>query len=134
MISINIFSRREFIDLYKKTGNIHNQYYISILPTGGPDGDPILHPADNVITLIFDDVLKDELKSMLPIEDNMFMAKCFTVEQAKQLNKFINNIKIPCVVNIHCVEGRSRSFAIARFLLETITHGNKLVYELLKSA
>lgn len=128
MISLNILSRKEMLEYYK---NFPDQYYISILPTGGPDGGNILEENANGITLVFDDVLEDCLKSMYPIADEYFEAKAFTNSQARQLVRFIKSIPENSIINIHCVEGRSRSVAIAKFILEQYSYGNQLVYRLL---
>lgn len=109
-----------------------DQYYISILPTGGPDGGKIVDDGPNTITLVFDDVLEDGPKSLHPIAEGFFDAKAITKEQALELRRFIETIPENTVVNIHCVQGRSRSIAVAKFLLERYNEGNSLVYRLLK--
>ena len=117
------------LDYYK---DHPDQYYISILPTGGPDGGRILEDSDTTITLIFDDVLEDGPKSLHPIAEGFFDAKAFTKEQAISLVKFIKKIPEGSLINIHCVQGRSRSIAVAKFILEQYSSGNSLVYKLLK--
>lgn len=109
-----------------------DQYYISILPTGGPDGGRIVEENSKSITLVFDDVLEDGPKSLHPIAEGFFDAKAFTKEQAISLVEFIKNIPKNNVINIHCVQGRSRSIAVAKFILEQYSSGNSLVYQLLK--
>lgn len=108
-----------------------DQYYISILPSGGPDSGIILGNSSTGITLVFDDVLEDCLKSLHPIAEGHFKARAFTNEQAKQLVTFINSIPPNNIINIHCVEGRNRSIAVAKFILEQYSNGNSLVYKLL---
>jgi predicted protein tyrosine phosphatase len=139
MINIAIYSKLEFIS-YINSLNINdetveqiNEYFISVLPTGGPKGVRIFQQDHhNVITLVFDDVLQDELKDKYPDGKGYFTARAFTVEQSRVLNSFIQSIDINKKINIHCVEGRSRSTAIARFILEKKTHVNHTVYNLLK--
>lgn len=128
MLSFNIFNKTEVVEYYKK---YPNQYYISIIPTGGPDGLPVLDDVPNVITLVFDDVMMDGPKSLYPIMDGFFEAKAFTDEQAKKLVDFIKKIPPNNIINIHCVEGRSRSVAVAKFILDQFSTGNNLVYKLL---
>jgi len=129
MISLNILSRQEMLEYYK---DHPNQYYISILPTGGPDGGRILEDSPKSLTLIFDDVLVDGPKSLHPIAEGFFEAKAFTKEQAKSLVEFIKSIPKNNIINIHCVQGRNRSIAVAKFILEQYSSGNSLVYNLLK--
>lgn len=129
MISINVLSRKEMLEYYK---DHPDQYYISILPTGGPDGGRILEDSPRSITLVFDDVLQDGPKSLHPIAEGYFDARAFTKEQAVELVKFIKSIPEGEQINIHCVQGRSRSIAVAKFILEQYSTGNSLVYNLLK--
>ena len=108
MINISIYSRVEFIS-YLTTNNINDdtvestdEYFISILPTGGPKGVKVFdrdHP--NVITLIFDDVLQDELKDKYPDGVGYFTARAFTIGQAKVLKEFIYSMDIDKKINIH---------------------------------
>lgn len=109
-----------------------DQYYISILPTGGPDSNRILEDGPKSLTIIFDDVLEDGPKSLHPIDEGFFEAKAFTSSQARDLVKFIKTIPESSTINIHCVQGRSRSIAIAKFILERYSSGNSRVYNLLK--
>ena len=139
MINIAIYNRNEFIEYLNKNQLSDNtvpyidEYFISILPTGGPKGVRIFEEDhSNVITLVFDDVLIDELKDKHPDGEGFFTAKAFTTEQAILLNKFIDSIDITKKINIHCVEGKSRSTSIARYILETKTYMNSTVYNQLK--
>jgi len=127
---INVFSRDEII----KYGYRPDEYYISILPTGGPKGTPIFKKADNVLTLIFDDVEKNCIKTKLPHSYGLRYAKAFTVDQAKQVVDFIKDLPDNYVLNIHCVHGVSRSAAMAAAISNTknTRKGNKLVYDLIK--
>lgn len=139
MINIAVYSRIEFLS-YLEINNINDstveqvdEYFISILPTGGPKGERIFkRDHHNTITLIFDDVLQDELKNKYPDGEGFFTAKAFTIEQAITLNRFIKTIDIHKKINIHCVAGRSRSTAVARYIIESKTRMNATVYQLLK--
>lgn len=127
---INVFSRDDII----KYGYRTEEYYISILPTGGPKGAPIFEKADNVLTLVFDDVEEDCIKTKLPHSYGLRYAKAFTIAQAKQVVAFIKTLPDNYVLNIHCVHGVSRSAAMAAAISNTknTEAGNKLVYDLLK--
>lgn len=139
-MKINVFSKEQFTE-YLASNQISDntvedspEYFISILPTGGPSGSAIFKQNHrNTITLIFDDVLQDGMKSKWPIEEGYFNAKAMTVEQATQLAKFIKTIPNNSIVNIHCVEGKSRSVAIAGVMLNS-PNGNPHVSALLTQA
>lgn len=130
MNSINMYSRIEFIDFISSrrindetVDSFENEYFISIIPTKGPDSKVIfLRDHRNVITMRFDDVLtNDEKKTAI------------TKEQAKELAKFIKGIPQNTTVHIHCVHGFSRSTAIATAVINRFGKGNKLVDHLLLS-
>lgn len=127
---INVFSRDQIIEY----GYRINEYYISILPTGGPKGIPIFEDASNVLTLIFDDVEKDCVKSTYPDGNIIRFAKAMTVTQAKQVAAFIKKLPKNYTLNINCVHGVSRSAAMAAAIdnTENPQAGNKLVYDLVK--
>lgn len=127
---INVFSRNEMIEY----GYRPNEYYISILPTGGPKGEPIFQPASNVLTLVFDDVEKDCVKSTYPDGNGLRFAKAMSAAQARQVAVFIKKMPKKHILNIHCVHGVSRSAAMAAAInnTENFEAGNKLVYDLVK--
>jgi len=126
---INVFSRDEIIEY----GYRPDEYYISILPTGGPQGAPIFEQAPNVLTLIFDDVEEDCVKTKLPHSYGLRYAKAFTIEQAKQTAAFLKGLPNKFVLNIHCVHGVSRSAAMAAAInnSKNTEAGNKRVYKLM---
>ena len=129
---IKLFSRSSMIDYVTSYGVLPNEYYISILPTGGPKGIPIFKEHySNVITLVFDDVLTDSIKDKWPDGVGTFTAKAMTLEQADILANFIKEIPVGATINIHCVEGMSRSPAIAAAIENKPATGNRHVYELL---
>jgi predicted protein tyrosine phosphatase len=114
-------------------GILPNEYYISILPTGGPKGLPIFNGSyPNVITLVFDDTEKDSVKDKWPDGVGKFIARAMTVQQAEELYSFIKLIPDGATINIHCVEGKSRSVAIAAAILNTGQQGNAHVYKLVR--
>lgn len=127
---INVFSRDEMIEY----GYCPNEYYISILPTGGPKGEPIFQPAPNVLTLVFDDVEKDCIKTKLPHSYGLRYAIAITESQADQVVAFIDNLPKEYVLNIHCVHGVSRSAAMAAAIenKSNAEHGNIKVYNLIR--
>ena len=131
---IKIFSQDAMKDYIMLNGILPNEYYISILPTGGPKGIPIFNqPAPNVITLVFDDVVEDSIKNKWPDGVGFFIAKAMTSSQADELCNFIKQIPSDATINVHCVEGKSRSVAIAAAIENTQQAGNAHVYKLLKS-
>jgi len=131
---IKVFSRAAMKDYIMSYGVLPNEYYISILPTGGPKGIPIFECLSaNVITLVFDDVLTDSVKNKWPDGVGFFIAKAMTLEQADELSKFIKQIPNGATINVHCVEGKSRSVAIAAAIENAPQAGNAHVYNLLKS-
>jgi predicted protein tyrosine phosphatase len=130
---IKIFSRNAMMDYVMSYGVLSDEYYISILPTGGPKSIPIFKESyDNVITLVFDDVLTDSIKDKWPDGVGTFTAKAMTLEQADMLANFIKEIPPGATINIHCVEGMSRSPAIAAAIENKPAAGNQHVYKLLK--
>ena len=127
---INVFSRDQMIAY----GMLPNEYYISILPTGGPKGVSIFQNESNVLTLVFDDVQQDSIKDKWPDGIGTFVAKAMTIEQATQLVDFINSIPKNSTINIHCVDGKSRSVAIKAAILGNKLDGNPWVYKLVKES
>lgn len=109
---INVFSRDQMIEY----GYRPNEYYISILPTGGPKGVPIFKDLPNVITEVFDDVEYDCIKTQYPDGNGLRFAKALTSTQADNIAAFINSLPTDYILNIHCVHGSSRSAAIAEVL------------------
>lgn len=127
---INVFSRDEIIEY----GYHPNEYYISILPTGGPKSVPIFKKADNVLTLVFDDVNTDCIKTKLPHSYGLRYAKAMTELQADKTAVFIETLPEDYVLNIHCVHGVSRSAAIAAAIENkpNTEFGNSRVYNLIR--
>ena len=120
---INLFSRWDFIDFIERriisdntVEKFNGEFFISILPSGGPHSTPLFtesHP--NVLTISFDDVESDGTKWGNDIQA-YFDAKTMTSYQARELVTFIKKIPSESIVNIHCVYGSSRSGAVAQFL------------------
>jgi len=132
---IKVFSRNDFIS-YIRNKDIKNcgEYFISILPTGGPKGTPVIDNFPNVITLIFDDVEYDCIKSQYPDGLGLRFAKAMTDGQANDLVKFIKKLPEKYILNIHCVHGVSRSAAVAAVIENKPNpeKGNRHVYKLIK--
>ena len=100
-------------DYIMSYGVLPSEYYISILPTGGPKGTPIFKIASkNVITLVFDDVIENQIKDKWPDGIGTFTAQAMTEDQADELVNFIKAIPAGSIINIHCVDGKSRSVAV----------------------
>jgi predicted protein tyrosine phosphatase len=132
---IKVFSQDQMIDYYTSFGVVHGEYYISIISTGGPKGVPVFPSGhNNVITLVFDDVVEDTIKDKWPDGIGKFMAKAMTVEQARLLAKFIKNIPNNSSIIVHCGEGKSRSVAIAAALRGDSMSGNEWVYSLVRDS
>ena len=119
------FSRDEFVNYLKISDiteeNIEqftNEYFISILPSGGPKSIPVFSQQHyNALTIQFDDVEEDSRKWGGDVQ--MFIeAKAITDYQATILLKFIDTIPESARVNIHCVYGVSRTGSVAKFLQE----------------
>lgn len=130
---IKIFSYDQMENYISSNGVNSDEYYISILSTGGPYGIPIFKQSPNIFTMIFDDVQTDCLKSKYPDGDGLRWAKAMTAEQADDLCEFIRGIPDHSIINVHCAWGHSRSKAIA-FAIENKpnTSNNLLVYNLIK--
>ena len=130
---IKIFSYDQMENYISSNGVNPDEYYISILSTGGPYGIPIFNPSLNICTMIFDDVQTDCLKSKYPDGVGLRWAKAMTAEQADDLCEFIRGIPDHSIINVHCAWGHSRSKAIA-FAIENKpnTSNNLLVYNLIK--
>jgi predicted protein tyrosine phosphatase len=130
---INIFSYKNIKAHISLNGVNPDEYYISILSTGGVNGIPIFENISNVCTMIFDDVTYDCLKTQYPDGNGLRWAKAMTERQADSLCKFVKQIPTDVTINIHCAWGHSRSKAIAAAIENaTSTTGNKLVYKLIK--
>jgi predicted protein tyrosine phosphatase len=129
---INAFSRDQMIDYYLSYGILPDEYYISILPTGGPKGVPILPNGHNIITLVFDDVVENSVKDKWPDGIGTFIAQAMTSQQADELCEFIKKIPSDANINVHCVYGQSRSAAIKAAIANQPLIGNPLVYRLVK--
>jgi ethanolamine utilization protein EutA (predicted chaperonin) len=131
---IQVFSRNAMIDYIMSHGVLPYVYYISILPTGGPHSFPIFNENyPNVITLIFDDVLMDCVKTN-PGSNSLRFARAMTKKQADELCKFIKRVPTNATINIHCVEGKSRSLGMALAIenKEFNLLCNKHVYDLVR--
>lgn len=134
-ILINVFSRNSFVDYIKdKDIPTCGEYFISILSTGGPKGIPVIGDYSNVITLVFDDVEYDCIKTQYPDGDGLRFARAMTNDQAIRLVNFVKNLPKDYVLNVHCVHGVSRSGAIAAAIKnnENPPDGNKWVYKLIR--
>jgi predicted protein tyrosine phosphatase len=128
---INVFSRNDMIDYVSTHGILKDEFYISILPTGGPKGVPIFDVLlPNIITLVFDDVEENIVKDKWPDGIGTFIAQAMTTKQADELCNFIRRIPKDATINIHCVDGTSRSVAIGAAIKHKPTAGNALVYKL----
>ena len=98
--------------------NFKEEFFISIISSGGPMAEPVFFQMhNNVLTIQFDDVDADVRKWGRDMQDYV-EAKTITEEQASILVKFIDNIPNFARVNIHCVYGISRTGAVAKFLEE----------------
>ena len=88
----------------------------------------------NVITLVFDDVSYDCIKTKLPHSSDLRLAKAMTEPQADDLCNFIKKIPPTSIINVHCAWGFSRSAGIAYAIenKELTTHGNRYVHKLVK--
>lgn len=137
-MNVNVFSKKDFIQYLEKCNitesNVSqsNEYFISILPEVGPDSLRVFQ-ADyrNVITLLFDDVAKDEPREINGIK---FIARAMTLNQAHILVNFIKTIPHDSIINIHCIAGTSRSMAVAKAIHREYGDphtGNKYVYHIL---
>ena len=132
---IKVFSRDGMINHIKCYGILSNEYYISILPDGGPKSTPVFKENyPNVITLIFSDVLVDCIKTQYPDGTGLRFARAMTKTQADELCAFIKSIPTNATINIHCVYGKSRSVAIGLAIenKEFNSMCNKHVYTLIK--
>tara|TARA_B110000503_G_scaffold28131_1_gene44928 strand:+ start:10479 stop:10904 length:426 start_codon:yes stop_codon:yes gene_type:complete len=133
---INVFSRDAFIE-YIKTKEVEScgEYFISILSTGGPKGVPILKEnTSNAISLVFDDVEYDCIKTQYPDGNGLRFAIAMTSTQADKLASFIKQIPTNSIINVHCVHGVSRSAAIGAAIdnKPNPEKGNRHVYKLIK--
>jgi predicted protein tyrosine phosphatase len=143
------FSRVEFIEYLTINSitdatveNFKEEFFISILSSGGPMAEPVfsqLH--SNVLTIQFDDVDADISKWGQDV-GHMVEAKVITESHALTLIKFIDSIPSFARINIHCVYGISRTGALAKFLEEyrgaeiyckQLDNLNGKVFSLLKS-
>jgi predicted protein tyrosine phosphatase len=130
---INIFSYKNIKAHILSNGVNPDEYYISILSTGGVNGIPIFENISNVYTMIFDDVTYDCLKTQYPDGNGLRWARAMTEQQADGVAQFVKQIPANATINIHCAWGHSRSKAVAAAIENAITTtGNKLVYKLIK--
>lgn len=131
---IKVYSRKDMIEHINMVGVQKDQYYISILPTGGPHGYPIFKPEDNILTLVFDDVEYDCIKSAFPDSNNLRFARAINEKQVNLLCNFVKKIPSNKLIHIHCVHGVSRSMAVACAIENkpNSLYGNKLVYKLVR--
>lgn len=132
---IKVFSRDAMIAHIKEVGVSPDEYYISILSTGGPKGVPIFKGSyPNVIALVFDDVTHDCIKTKYPDGVGLRFARAMTESQADRLCEFIKKIPANATINIHCVQGESRSVGIALAIenkdIEIL--GNRHVHKLVR--
>ena len=137
------YNRTQFIELGVNDDNIifSPDFYVSILPSGGPKGTFIFnkqHP--NLLTIVFDDVLESGKMWGKDIND-YYDSVAITEEQAKVLYDFLLSIPETANVHVHCVYGKSRTGAVAKYLKEyrnatvhnvDIDYVNQRVYSLLK--
>ncbi len=135
MIKIHVFSKnnfRKYLEQYAiDDNNVEsvNKYFICIEPTGGPDCVPIFkRQHQNVLTVVFDDVERDERK-WGPDVQHYFDAVAMTIDQGKQIADFIKLIPDSGELVIHCSKGQSRSGAIGIFAAE---HFKQNVSDLLR--
>jgi predicted protein tyrosine phosphatase len=130
---INVFSRDAMINHITLHGVQPDEYYISILSTGGPKGVPIFKEGyPNVITLVFDDVVVDCIKTKYPDGEGLRYARAMTPAQADTLCNFIKTIPNNATINVHCVQGESRSVGVALAIenKQIKTMGNRHVHKL----
>ena len=137
-MNVTTYSKIDFLALEKP--NTANEYYISILPTGGPYCEPIfLEDTNNIITMVFDETDNNSIIKYDPDIGDYHFVRCFTREQAIKMHEFLDKISNDSNVHIHCVFGYSRSTAIAKYLVDykgasspsVLTGHNHTVYELL---
>lgn len=143
-MNVFAYNRKDFINLgvNDSTISLSDDYYVSILPTGGPKGEPIFYKEHmNVITMVFDDVLESGKMWGKDIND-YYDAVAITPDQAKVLHHFLQSIPDDSNVHIHCVYGISRTGAVAKYLRDNrnatvhnvdLTYVNNRVYQLLES-
>lgn len=143
-MNVFAYNRKDFINLGINDSNVSDSkdYYVSILPTGGPKGEPIFYKEHtNAITMVFDDVL--ESGKMWGKDINSYYdAVAITEAQAKVLYDFLQSIPDDSVVHVHCVYGASRTGAVAKYLRDyrnatvhnvDLTYVNNRVYQLLEN-
>lgn len=142
-MNVYAYNRTDFINLGVNDDNIENtkDYYVSILSSGGPKGVPIFNrPHDNLFMIRFDDVLESGKMWGKDI-NGYYDAVAITIEQAKLLHGFLSNIPESGNVHVHCVYGKSRTGAVAKYLQEyrlatvyniELDHVNQRVYSLLE--
>lgn len=142
-MNVYAYNRTDFINLGVNDDNIENtkDYYVSILSSGGPKGVPIFNrPHDNLFTIRFDDVLESGKMWGKDI-NGYYDAVAITIEQAKLLHGFLSSIPESSNVHVHCVYGKSRTGAVAKYLKEyrlatvyniELDHVNQRVYSLLE--
>lgn len=105
---------------------IDETFIISILDSSGPYRIPLFkNNHNNVITLVFDDVIKSGDSSPTVSKDTI----AFNTKMAENLYNFIelNKNKNSCLV--HCAAGISRSGAIGTFIYDLFGVGNYLQFK-----
>jgi predicted protein tyrosine phosphatase len=129
---IKVFSYDQMKNYVSSNEIKSDEYYISILSTGGPYGIPIFKQSPNIFTMIFDDVKYNCLKTQYPDGNGLRWARAITEQQADSVARFVNQIPTNATINIHCAWGHSRSKAVAAAIENAIPAGNKLVYTLIR--
>jgi len=143
-VNVFTYNRTNFINLGVTDNNVaeSDDYYVSILPTGGPKSEPIFYKEHtNTITMIFDDVVESG-KIWGKDINGYYDAVAITEKQAKILHCFLLSIPYQANIHIHCMYGVSRTGAVAKFLRDyknatvhgiDLTYINNRVYQLLES-
>lgn len=121
-----IYSQREFESIMQDRGiddstvwNLKDEYFIGINSNGWIHSIPYFKEQHlNVITLFFEDVIKDEWK-VVPypgVGSKTIYAIACTEEQVKQLKTFIDNVPNGSTIHIYCAQGKSRSVGISAYI------------------
>ena len=112
---------------------IHSKNWVHSLPHFD-------RPHKNVLDMFFDDTDKDGTKTVKWFggKEKTISTYKITLEQAKEILNFTENYKD---IHIYCAKGKSRSTAVAKYLLDKnsedsnhIKEFNHYVYEILKEA
>lgn len=121
IMKINVYSQDNFRLLGFNDDNVENltnDYFICINSTGSNNVSmynvPIFKKKHlNVINLWFDDTEKNKIKIA---GDIIYFAIACSINQARMIRNFINDIPIDATVHIYCAKGQSRSPAIRKFI------------------